>query len=590
MRIQAALPKRVVITGAEGGLGQELARVFWNAGDIVTCLSRKQCDITNREEVLRVMRELKPEVILNAAANNQVDAIEDPAVFPLAFAVNAEGPRNLAEAARELGAKFVHYSTDYVFSGEKREAYVETDVPAPVSKYGETKLGGEKFVADVFRDADISRGDWYVFRVTKLFGRPAVSAGAKMSFLALMRKLVREKPEMKIVDEEGGMPTSTWDIAVETRRIVSEGLPSGIYHLVNDGPAVTWYQFAEEIFSLETEPVVIPRHPVTADAFGVRAAKRPAWVDLRSTKVPMLRPRIDAVRHTMMQPKISLVMVTAVNARESVAQNLRGIFGAPCKYSFEVIVVDNGSQDGTPEMLAVEFPQVQLIKNSYNSGFAHACNQGLFVSQGDVVIFVNPDMLVTPVVIEHTYETLKARSEIGVMGVKLMNEQGGIVESVRRNPGFMDQMAILLKLPHLFPRVIDRYLHKDFDYSKSQEVDQVRGSFFAMRRDVLNAIGHWDEKNFFIWFEEVDLCRRARQAGYIVWYSAEASCIDYVGRAFAQRSMLQKQIWFSRSMARYFKKWHPRWQSVVISCVRPFVIVAAAIGELMKVKPKKKAT
>lgn len=590
MRIQAALPKRVVITGAEGGLGQELARVFWNAGDSVTCLSRKQCDITNHEEVLCVMRELKPEIILNAAANNQVDAIEDPAVFPLAFAVNAEGPRNLAEAAREIGAKFVHYSTDYVFDGKKREPYIETDTPAPVSKYGETKLAGEKFVADVFRDMDVLHGDWYIFRVTKLFGRPAVSAGAKMSFLALMRKLVREKPEMKIVDEEGGMPTSTWDIAVETRRIVQESLPSGIYHLVNDDPCVTWYQFAEEIFSLEPEPVTIPRYPVTADVFGARAAKRPAWVDLRSTKVPMMRQRIEAIRHTMEQPKISLVMVTALNARESLQQNLRGIFGAPCKYSFEVIVTDNGSQDGTPEMLAAEFPQVNVIKNSYNSGFAHACNQGLYVLRGDVVIFVNPDMQVTPAVIAHTYETLRARPEIGVMGVKLTSENGGVVESVRRDPGFRDQIAILLKLPHLFPGVIDRYLNKGFDYSKSQEVDQVRGSFFAMRRDVLNAVGHWDEKNFFIWFEEIDLCRRVREAGYVVWYSAEVSCVDYVGKTFAQVSVLQKQIWFSRSMRNYFKKWGPRWQSVVISLVRPFVISVAAISEMVKYKPKKKVT
>lgn len=572
--------KKVLITGADGSLGQELARVFWDAGYAVVAANREKVDITDRDSVSVCVRDVRPALIVNAAAYNGVDKAEEPSEYAIATAVNADGPRFLAESARDAGIPFVHFSTDYVFGGDKLGGYQENDRPDPINAYGRTKAAGEKAVME-------TRGRWYVCRVSRIFGRIGVSKSSKMTFMQMMRKLAAEKPELKVVDEEYGMPTSARDIAQATLRLVEEEYPGGVYHLVNEGQPVTWFQFAEEIFAIEPTPT--PRIPVSSAAFGPRAARRPCRVALLNRVGPMLRPRAEALRAFLSQPKVSVVIVT-LNIRETVKENLRQMFAETCAHPFEVIVVDNGSSDGTAAMLRAEFPQVRLIQNAFNSGFAHACNQGLRISEGEVIVFYNPDMRPGKGALAHTYETLMARREIGAMGVRLVAEDGTTVESVRRDPGFLDQLAILLKLPHLFPSLMNRYLAKDFDYSRSSAVDQVRGSFFALRRDALNAVGPWDEKNFFVWFEEIDMCRRLREAGYVIWYDSDASCVDLVGRTFKTQSMTIKQVRFSRSMVRYFRKWHPAWQALLLSAVRPFAIAMSFLFERFGYSGKKQVT
>ena len=233
-------------------------------------------------------------------------------------------------------------------------------------------------------------------------------------------------------------------------------------------------------------------------------------------------------------------------------------------------------------MLRTRFPRVQLIQNEGNRGFAFACNQGLKVAKGEVLVLFNPDMLMGQGVIEHTYQTLKGRQDVGVMGVTLKKPDGSVVASVRRDPTLPDQLAILLKLAKLFPSLTSRYLATEFDYTTSQVVDQVRGSYFAFRRDVFEKVGELDAESFFIWFEEVDYCRRVREAGYKIWYSVDVSCTDLVGQSFKQQRLTRKQILFSRSMAQYFLKWHPRWQGILILILRPVVIGAAWVADFFR--------
>lgn len=573
--------EHVLITGAEGALGQELAKACWDAGWTVTGLSRKDCDITDRDAVFSAARRLRPTVIMNAAAYNAVDKAEtDDAEFALAMAVNGRAPGYLAEAAKEVGAAMVHFSTDYVFSGTKDGDYTEDDPTDPVNRYGESKAAGERAVA-------AAGGRWYVCRMARLFGRMGISEDVKPTFASVMLNAAATKPEIKVVHEEPGMPTFTRDAAEAAVRLVRDAKPSGIYHLINEGPAVTWFEFAEEIFSLS--PVSVPRIPVAGDAFGARPAKRPGRARLISTKIAMLRPRLKALAAFLHAPKISLVIVTH-NCERLIAENLTRLFELGCTYPFDIIAVDNGSKDGTPRVIREQFPQVRLIQNAYNSGFAHACNQGAAVAHGDVVIFFNPDMKLNVGTLERTYETLRDRKEVGIMGVKLVTETGELVQSVRRDPGFIDQLAILLKIPHLFPSVMHRYLAKDMDHHRSGSVDSVRGSYFAMRRDVLNAVGLFDETNFFIWFEEVDLCKRVRAAGYQVWYEAEVTCLDHVGATFSTKPGTQKQIWFSASMVKYFRKWHPPWQYAILAAVRPFAIAASFVAEKARFKRAKHIT
>lgn len=276
----------VLIVGARGNLGQDLVVAFVNAGHMVAGVDREELDITNETAVQTFFAAHSFDVIVNAAAFNNVDACEDPAVYPTAYAVNTLGPKYLAQAAKEMGARFVHYSTDYVFPGEKPEGYSEDDAPNPISKYGETKLAGERLVAEV-------GGAFYLCRLSKIFGKPGSSEVAKPSFVHIMMRLAKTKPELAIVDEEVGSPSYTADIAQATVRLVSEAFAPGIYHLVNEGSGVTWFGFAESFFAIAG--ITTARRPVSSAEFP-KPAKRPKFAALRNTKFPPLPTRDDALR------------------------------------------------------------------------------------------------------------------------------------------------------------------------------------------------------------------------------------------------------------------------------------------------------
>jgi dTDP-4-dehydrorhamnose reductase len=271
-----------------------LVRVFSAAGHTVVPLDRDMLDITDAEAVRSLVAVTQPDVIVNAAAWNNVDAAEDPANREAVFALNERAPAVMAAVAKEVGAKFVHYSTDYVFEGSKSEGYVEHDTPTPVSVYGQSKAAGERAVLDAGARA-------YVCRTSKLFGQPGTSAAAKPSFVSVMCKLAATKPELSIVHEEVGMPTYTRDLAVATLRLVSEEFEPGIYHLVNEGAGVTWYDFAGEFFGLLG--VTTPRKPVPMSAFP-RPAKRPLFAALKNTKFPPLPHRVEALKAFFAEAKV----------------------------------------------------------------------------------------------------------------------------------------------------------------------------------------------------------------------------------------------------------------------------------------------
>lgn len=276
---------KVLILGAKGNLGQDLVRAFSAAGNAVDALDREQLDVTDEAAVRSAVAAGGYGAVVNSTAFNNVDAAEDPANAAAVRALNVDAPRVMAEAAKAAGAAFVHYSSDYVFEGEKPEGYAEDDEPNPVSAYGRSKLDGERAVA-------AAGGRWYVCRTSKLYGIPGASTASKPSFVTVMSNLAKMKPELSIVDEEVGMPTYTVDLAEATVKLVSERYEPGIYHLVNEGPGVTWYGFAGEFFGLQG--IATPRKPVPMSAFP-RPAKRPRFAALRNTKFPPLRPRIEAL-------------------------------------------------------------------------------------------------------------------------------------------------------------------------------------------------------------------------------------------------------------------------------------------------------
>ncbi|MBI4135514.1 glycosyltransferase family 2 protein [Candidatus Uhrbacteria bacterium] len=257
----------------------------------------------------------------------------------------------------------------------------------------------------------------------------------------------------------------------------------------------------------------------------------------------------------------------------------------PAAFSYEVFVVDNASKDGTVQMVEQEFPWVHVIANDFNAGFAKANNQAIRLSQGRYVLLLNPDMRLFQGTLEGMVKFMdeERNARVGVAGCWLVDEQGNTVPQVRRFPTIKDQLAIMLKVPHLFPRVLDSYMMQDFDYSKEARIDSIRGSFFMIRRETLDKIGLLDE-GFFIWFEEVDFCKRAIAAGFEVAYTPTVKAVDYVGQSFKQMKLYPKQKMFTRSMIYYFKKHRPWWEAELLDWLRPVALSAVWLGDLVRSK------
>ncbi|NTU99440.1 glycosyltransferase family 2 protein [Candidatus Falkowbacteria bacterium] len=276
-----------------------------------------------------------------------------------------------------------------------------------------------------------------------------------------------------------------------------------------------------------------------------------------------------------------------MTGREYLKKSLEAVAASSVKTDIEVLVVDNNSADGTVEMVQSEFPQVRLIANKHNFGFARANNQAIRQINGssEFILLLNPDMIVLPNTLSDMLAWMRVSTQAAVAGCHLVSEHGATVKHVRRFPRLLDQLAIVLKLPHLFPNVLKDYLRDDFDYDQPAKVDSVRGGFFMMPRSTIEQVGLLDER-YFIWFEEVDYCRQVYQKGLEVWYTPVTDCIDFVGQSFKQVKRGTTQKYFQDSMLKYFKKWHPLWQYLILRAAWPIGRLAVACGSLLGVKNK----
>lgn len=268
------------------------------------------------------------------------------------------------------------------------------------------------------------------------------------------------------------------------------------------------------------------------------------------------------------------VIIVSWKVKERLRANLSALMPALNSLSAEVFVVDNNSQDGSAEMVAKEFPKARLIANRENLGFAKANNQAIKEAKGNFILLLNPDMLVFPETIKDMFAWMKANPQAVVAACRLETESGDLLPHVRRFPRLSDQLAIVLKLPHLFPSLLDAYLCKNFDYGQASKVDSVRGAFFMINRaawqDISSSVLPLLDERYFIWFEEVDFCRQVYKNGGEVWYTPAARCLDYVGRSFNQVGVSRKQLYFQDSMLKYFQKWEPYWQYYVLKSIWPF--------------------
>lgn len=267
---------RILITGSNGQLGNELQKIVSTGKAEIGSVSEEIknaevfamdvdiLDITNLEQVKKVLNEVKPDVVINCAAATNVDGCE--ANQDLAFKINSLGPRNLAMVAEELGAKIVQVSTDYVFSGVGEAPLKECDLVAPVSVYGKTKLLGEEFVRDFSTK-------YYIVRTAWLYGYVG------HNFVYTMMKLGKDRDTLNVVNDQLGNPTHANDLAYHILKLIQTE-EYGVYHCTGKGEC-SWYNFASEIMKLSGRNCTV--NPCTSEEYKSmypNSADRPAYSSL----------------------------------------------------------------------------------------------------------------------------------------------------------------------------------------------------------------------------------------------------------------------------------------------------------------------
>jgi dTDP-4-dehydrorhamnose reductase len=259
--------KKILVIGAKGQLGNEFQNLAKKYSFQFFFYDVAEMDITNKELVEKGIAALKPDYLINCAAYTAVDKAEVDK--ELAFAINANAVKYLAQACTDNDVKFIHISTDYVFSGEGKEPYREDDSLSPINVYGASKLKGEQEAVAGNKDVVIIRTAW----VYSIYGN---------NFVKTMLRLMKSKPEISVVADQVGSPTYAHDLAEAIMQIIISGKwAPGVYHFTNNG-VISWFDFASEIknqsmLSCKVNPITTEQYPTPA--------KRPKYSVLDKTKI-----------------------------------------------------------------------------------------------------------------------------------------------------------------------------------------------------------------------------------------------------------------------------------------------------------------
>ncbi len=268
------MTKSILLLGSNGQVGQEIQQILSPHHQLIA-LARPSIDLTRPENLRQIIREIQPQIIINAAAYTAVDKAETEP--ELATTVNATAPQIIAEESQKLGSFLIHLSTDYVFDGEQSHPYQETDTTNPINIYGKTKLAGEIAIGQTHPHHIILRTAW----VYGTFG--------KSNFVKTMLRLGKERQEIRVVADQIGTPTWTQDIAHVIAQIIPQLTPAiaGIYHYTNSG-VISWYDFAVAIWEESQQlnfPLTIKNIvPITTAEYPT-LARRPAYSVLACGKI-----------------------------------------------------------------------------------------------------------------------------------------------------------------------------------------------------------------------------------------------------------------------------------------------------------------
>lgn len=250
--------------------------------------------------------------------------------------------------------------------------------------------------------------------------------------------------------------------------------------------------------------------------------------------------------------KLSIIIVSW-NVKDDLSGCLASLKANRPSLPFEVIVVDNMSFDGTVAMVRQEYPDVAVIENHENKGFARANNQGIKQSRGQYVLLLNPDTIVSPGSLDRLVAFLDSNPDVGACGPKLLNADGSTQASVRRFPTYRAALynQTICRVMGLFRAQYRKWMMKDFGYDRQMDVDQIMGAAMLIRRSVIDDVGGMDE-NFFMYYEEVDLCYRIKKPGRRIVFFPGAVITHLGGRSSSQVPL--KRLMVLTSLVAYFRK------------------------------------
>lgn len=252
--------------------------------------------------------------------------------------------------------------------------------------------------------------------------------------------------------------------------------------------------------------------------------------------------------------------------------------------SFELIITDNGQNDATRGLL-MSYENSTYLRNDGNLGFAAAVNRGMKVAQGRYVLLLNPDASFEPDILLKMLAHLDEDEDVGIGSCIIRYPNGSLQDSIRRFPKLSDQLLILFKVPHILKqnKTIDKYMMRDADPLKTQDVDSIMGAFMWIRRDLIDEIGLFDER-YFIWFEEVDYCKMAVDAGWKVRHYADMEITHHKGHTFSRIGTLRKQKWIRTSLRKYIKKHNGLIPWMLLWILTPVFIALAYVAATIKPK------
>lgn len=582
---------KVLITGCAGMLGQAIYPYFAARCSNVLATDRvvnepwlQELDILHAERLRDVFEQFRPNLVLHLAAETGLEFCE---THPdLAEATNSHATRDVAELCESTGTTLVYISTAGVFDGEKDGFYTEDDVPNPIMVYGRTKLGGEHHARQCTRSY-VVRAGWMVG------GGP----GKDHKFVSkILAQVLDDVPVIHAVRDKWGTPTYTRHFSANLFRLLHTDA-YGTYHMVCEGSG-TRYDVAVELVQILGRNDIAVR-PVDSCFFQEEYfAPRPRsemlmnanlrrmnlnlmghWKDALREYVhhdyasTFARASPDAARASCPSPQLgdgrTSATVSTVIVNWNFWSHLQRCLEALCKIHdqvCEIVVVDNGSQDGSVSNVRKEFPHVVVQANATNLGYARAVNQGLGLVVGRYVLLLDPDTKLSPDSFAMLLDFMEKHPEASVVAPRTYYPDGTVQESARDFPSAMNA---LFGRQSLLTRLFDnpfsrRYLmrHK-LHATEPFEVQQVSSACMLLRREVVDQAGPFDEGYNSYW-ADTEWCMRLRRMGKIIYCVPAASVIHYE-QSRRGRKKSQHRIWlFHRDAYQLYWKnytwgrWDPR--------------------------------